>query len=243
MISNLRVLRFPTLFAVGFAVALSVACASGGLQTGPSGTGVACAVLDSSYGRSGFVDPLTFVGKATIDANQYRVRGVVRVETQPPNNVYLEFNSSLLFGNRIEDFFCSVVDDTLRIVDRERGRYFEGEVAEQFLRDQLSMDFSIQRTLSLILGGHPACENVDELNAKSGGSSLTGRTGGRPFMVKFLPDGRVDEVVWPVPDDPAIKDQVRVEYDWGEAGSAGLKRMTIHLEEREWRCKLSATTD
>ena len=248
MISNLRVLRSPVLFAVGFAVVLSVGCASSGLRTAVDGsssrTGDACAVLDSSYGHSGFSDPLTFVGKVTIDANQYRVRGVVRFETQPPNNVYLEFNSSMLFGNRIEAFFCSVVDDTLRIVDRERGRYFEGEVAEQFLREQLSMDFSIQRTLALILGGHPPCGQVDELNVKprSGGDALTGRADGRPFRVEFLPDGRVDEVLWPVPDDPTVKDRVRVEYEWGDAGSAGLKRMTIHLEEREWRCKLIATT-
>ncbi|MCK5406563.1 MAG: hypothetical protein KAJ37_03875, partial [Candidatus Krumholzibacteria bacterium] len=108
-------------------------------------------------------------------------------------------------------------------------------------REQLSMDFSIQRTLALVLGGHPPCGRVDELDVKSrsGGDALTGRTDGRPFRVEFLPDGRVEEVLWPVPDDSAVKDRVRVAYQWG----AGLKRMTIYLEEREWRCKLIATTN
>lgn len=244
MISDTPFLRFPAVFAVGLAAALSLGCASSGLRSGAHG-GDLCAAFDSSFGHSGFADPMTFVGKAMIDANQYRVRGVVRFETQPPDNFFLEFSSSMLFGNRIENFFCSVVDDTLRIVDRERGHLFEGAAAEQFLRDQLSMDFSIQQTLALVLGGRPRCGEVDELSVKArpAGGVISGQTDGRPFRVTFLPDGRVDEVLWPVPGDTAIKDRVRAEYEWGRGGSSGLKRMTIYLEEREWRCKLVATTE
>jgi len=236
-------LRFRALL-VGLAAALSLGCVSSGRRNAP-GIVDPCVVLDSSYGGSGFSSPLAFVGKATIDANQYRVRGVVRLETQPPNNVFLEFSSSMLFGNRIEDFFCSVVDDTLRIVDRERGNYFEGAVAEQFLREQLSMDFAIQQTLAFVLGGHPRCARVDELvlDSRPKGGVLSGRTDGRPFRVEFSEDGRVAEVAWPVPADPVVKDRLRVEYEWAGDGPSGLKRMTIYLEEREWRCKLVATTN
>jgi hypothetical protein len=107
------------------------------------------------------------------------------------------------------------------------------------------MDFAIQQTLALVLGGHPHCGEVDELNVKSrpAGDVISGQANGRPFRVAFLPDGRVDEALWPVPDDTAIEDRVRAEYEWGRGGSSGLKRMTIYLEEREWRCKLVATND
>lgn len=180
-----------------------------------------------------------------VDANQYRVRGVFRLETQPPGSVFIEFSSSMLFGSRIEDFFCSIVDDTLRVVDRERGQLFEGQGAESFLREQLLMDFAIRQTLRLALGGYPDCEEISELevSTKSDGRVITGRTEGQSFKVEFATDKRLERVLWPIPDDLDIRDRLRVDYEWADSPGLGLKRMTILLEEREWRCKLVVTTN
>jgi len=241
MFSKTTLLRSS--LTVGLALGLCVGCASGGLRTATNGADD-CALLDSSFTLSGFTKPLVFAGKATIDANQYRVRGVVRLETEPPGSVYIEFSSSMLFGSRIEDFFCSIVDDTLRIIDRERGQFFEGESAERFLREQLLMDFAIRQTLKLALGGYPDCTEISELeiNARSDGRVITGRTEGQSFRVEFAPDERLERILWPIPDDPDIRDRLRVDYEWADGPGAVLKRMTIFLEKREWRCKLIAVT-
>ncbi len=113
---NTTFLRWARL-VVGAAAALSFGC-SAGLRTVTDRDDL-CAVLDSVYARTGLETPINFTGKATVDADQYRVRGVFRLETNRSGDIFFEFTSSMLFGNRIEDFFCSIVADTLRIVDRE----------------------------------------------------------------------------------------------------------------------------
>jgi hypothetical protein len=203
--------------------------------------------MDSCSQRSGFGEPVVFVGKATVDANQYHVRGVVRVETTAAGDVFLEFSSSFLLGSRVEDFFCSVLGDTLRIVDRERGRVLEGAAAEQFLREELAMDFSVREALGLALGGRPDCSRIDgvEVRSSSAGRVVSGRAWEKPFRIEFAPDHRVGRAVWPVPGDSELEDRLRIDYEWasGPDGAPLLTRLVIHMEEREWRCKIVSTTD
>lgn len=207
---------------------------------------MSCAVLDSCYRHSGFDEPLTFVGKVTVDANQYQVRGVVRCETNAAGDIFIEFSSTFLLGSRVEDFFCSVTGDTLRIVDRERGRLLEGPKAEAFLRDELAMDFAVREALRLALGSRPDCDHIDAVEVKNSatGQAVSGRAWLRPFRLDFSSDRRVARAVWPVPGDADLKDELRVDYEWkrGDDGASRLSRLTIHLEEREWRCKLVSTT-
>ncbi len=181
-----------------------------------------------------------------MDANQYHVRGILRFETTASGDVFLEFTSSFLLGSRLEDFFCSLLGDTLRIVDRERGRMLEGLAAEEFLRDELSMDFGVRQALLLALGGRPRCEDIDhvEVRGDSGGRVVSGRVGDESFRTEFDSEHRVGQVDWPVPGDRTLKDRLRVDYEWkvSDGGRAELKRMVIRLEEREWRCKLVSTT-
>jgi hypothetical protein len=205
-----------------------------------------CNVLDSVYAHSGLERPISLTGKATVDANQYHVRGVVRLETKTSGDIFFEFASSMLFGSRVEDFFCSIVEDTLRIVDRERGQIFVGQAAEEFLVESLAMDFGVRESLALVLGGHPRCGEIDELkiDSRPGGAVVSGRTLGEPFRVEFSEDGSLNQVQWPIPDDPNMGDRLRVEYDWEPTsdGPMGLRQMIIYLEGREWRCKLVSTT-
>jgi hypothetical protein len=138
------------------------------------------------------------------------------------------------------------VNDTLRIVDRERGQIFEGSAAEQFLSEQLAMDFGVGTALALGLGGRRGCDDIDEviLRSGSGVDVVAGRVRGEGFRVEFLPDGGpIRKVLWPVPDDPSMGDRLKVEYDWRPTseGPMALRQIIIHLEEREWRCKLVST--
>ncbi len=66
-----------------------------------------------------------------------------------------EFTSTILFGQEREDFVFSLSSDTLRIVDRERGAYYEGDDAVWFLAESLEADFDVPQALSLAFGGQP----------------------------------------------------------------------------------------
>lgn len=122
----------------------------------------------------------------------------------------------------------------------------EGSAAEEFLRDELSMDFGVRQALVLALGGRPHCEAIDhvEVREASGGRVVSGRVGDQAFRAEFDSERRVGQVDWPVPGDRTLKDRLRVDYEWkvSAGGRPVLKRMVIRLEEREWRCKLVSTT-
>jgi hypothetical protein len=236
--------RLPVLVTVG----VLVAAFAGGCGTFHSvGQGPRlCAVMDSLYEDCGFGDSLMFVGKATVDANQYQVRGVVRLETDSAGNVYFEFRNSLLFGSRVEDFFVSLVDDTLRIMDRERGRLFVGRDAEQVLAEDLGMEFDVRQALDLVLGGHAACAEISDLEINpDGGGEIRGHVEGSGFRVDFEPSGRIERAEWPVPGDASMDDRLLVDYEWKYNSHKVLRldRVVIHLQEREWRCKLASTSD
>jgi hypothetical protein len=234
-----QILRRMRAVAAASVVVVVCGCA-GGLQQAASPA--VCAGLDSLYEHSGFESPLTITGKATIDANQYRIRGIIRAEMKPSGDIFFEFNSSIFFGSQIEDFFFSLVGDTMRIVDRERGQYYEGASAAQFLREALAMDFDAPRALRLALGGRPACDELRDVRMRgesSGAVKFDGRVGGDGFDVVFgAHDRRLERVRWPLPEDRERGDRLRAEYRWS---SGGLGEVTMQMEKREWRCKISAT--
>jgi hypothetical protein len=222
--------------------ALSLGCGSRTVRKGVEPA--ACAVLDSLYRTSGFEKPLIIQGKATIDANQHRIRGKIRVDADSPRRIIFEFTSSILFGSRREDFVFSLVADTLRIIDRERGAYYEGTEAEDVLRESLEADFPVASVLALALGGHPPCGDFDALSYKlgSGGEVIfTGRHLGCPLRVVFAAGSRrLERISWPVlsPDDDT--DQLEVEYDWQPQadGKLVLREVVMGLETKQWRCKI-----
>jgi hypothetical protein len=207
----------------------------------------ACAVFDSLYLASGFESPMSVSGKATIDANQNRIRGKIHVDVEPPHQIVFEFTSSILFGSKREDFVFSLVQDTLRIIDRERGAYYEGEEAEDVLRESLEADFPMASVLDLALGGHPGCDELDELNYKLGSDGkvvFSGKQSGRPFRVAFAAGSRkLEEISWPVFSKDGSSDQLEVEYQWesGGDGNGGLREVVMSLESKQWRCKIRSS--
>ena len=242
-----RAPRARFLFFSAFIFFLSVnGCALVG-RGGPQGE-PPCALLDSMYQHSGFEIPLLVNGKATFDAEQHRVRGKILLDIRPGSDLILEFSSSQLFGSQREDFLFSFLADTLRVLDRERGSYYEGDEADQFLAETLRMGFSLREEMKTVLGVHPGCDRLDDLRVKqrSGGDTVfDGELSGSRFRVVFSGDrGRLKEIVWPVRTLRGSVDQMTVTYDWEPDSHGGhrLEGLTLWLEDREWRCRITDTT-
>lgn len=226
-------------------VIYSLGCGSTARHTGVEPE--TCTVLDSLYRESGFEKPLAIQGKATIDADQNQIRGKIRVDADSPRRITFEFTSSVLFGSRREDFVFSLAGDTLRIIDRERGAYYEGAEAEEVLRESLDADFAVAAVIALALGAHPPCADLDELSYRlgSGGEvAFTGKLAGHQVRVVFAAGSRrLEKVSWPIFSARGEADQLDVEYDWERRSDAGavLRGVVMRLETRRWRCKIRAS--
>ena len=132
-----------------------------------------------------------------------------------------------------------MVGDTIRIIDRERGFYYEGGEAEYFLRETFSLDFDVAPLIRLALGAHPDCSLLSDLyvsRAGAGSASVTGKLNGEDFRVQFEgPRGRVENASWPV-DRRGRPDRLNVRYTWG---ADALDRVEMEVEGREWRCRIA----
>jgi len=205
-----------------------------------------CAVLDSLLGSSGLGAPVSIAGHATVDANQFRMRGKILLEARGPSDIVFEFTSTLLFGQNREDFVFSLSSDTLRIVDRERGAFFEGEDAVRFLAESLEADFDVPQTLELAFGSHPPCGELSEIRydvESSGEVVCRGTRFDKPFRAVFGREhGRLEEVDWPVRSVRYGGDRLHVDYEWRTGGGGQtLSGVVLWLEGREWRCKIRSS--
>jgi hypothetical protein len=188
---------------------------------------------------------MSISGHATVDANQYKVRGKVIIEGFGAGEAVIEFTSTVLFGHAREDVVFSSLADTLRILDRERGAYYEGSDAERFVAESIGTDLDVRRLLRLALGGRPACEELSDMRLETGPRGTivwTGRHMGQRFRIAFGADRRIQEVDWPVRSETHGPDRLRASYEWEPAGSAegGLRGLVVSLEKRQWRCKVKS---
>ena len=225
------------------AVGLAVSCAA--TRPRPSEAS-GCAVLDSLLASSGLGAPIAIAGHATVDANQFRMRGKILLEARGARDIAFEFTSAVLFGQGREDFVFSLAGDTLRIVDRERGSFYEGDEAARFLSESLEADFDVPQALSLAFGGRPPCNELSEFRCgarESGEVVCEGDCLGEPFRTVFGANGgRLAEVEWPVRSDRYGGDRLRVRYEWTAArGAVTLSGVVLSLEARGWRCKIRAS--
>lgn len=207
-----------------------------------------CVLMDSLFARSGFGEEVILSGSATIDADQRRFRGRMAIKARPSGDIVAEFSGGVLFGAQREDFVFSLASDTLRILDRERGHYYEGDDASAYLRESLGLAFDVAGTVALALGGRPPCDALAGIEVRGGGSgeaSVRGRHLGEPFQAVFGgAGGRLREVEWPVRFDGGERDRLRVRYDWaGGPANGPLREVVLGFEERPWRCRIISTTD
>jgi hypothetical protein len=181
---------------------------------------------------SGLRDPILSRGKVTIDANQYRVRGRYILTIDEDLNVTFEFNSSTLAGSHVEDVVVSMYQDTLRVLDRERGSYYEGKDVEQRVQESSDIAVIAAEVVRRIAGQIPPCSDLSDIDL--GDERVRGRSSGYPFEISFR-DGLVSSARWasPFPDE---NEHLELSYRWEDQKLDGL---TIFMPGQRWRVKLS----
>jgi hypothetical protein len=225
-----------------------LACAGTGEHRGDfdAAGGGECRVVDSILAGSGWREPVDMTGAVTFDVKQYRVKGRFRLTAPGDGDLVFEFTGTMAMGGHHEDVVVSLYRDTLRVLDRERGRYYEGAGANALVSEGLDLGLDAAELLRRITGRSPPCARLSSLSvSRRGGSGtrLDGRIDGKRFRMEFE-DGRVTEATWPIIVAGREEDRLRVNYDWtvGSSGSnrAYLKELVAFLEGRRWRVKLNA---
>jgi hypothetical protein len=198
----------------------------------------ACAVLDSALSTGGLRGGLVMRGKTTIDVNQYRVRGRFTLTLTPAGDLTFEMTSTSLLGGHREDAVLSFYADTLRVLDRERGRYYEGAEVDALVADGTDTRLDLAGLLRLVTGRTPACDRLAEVRRPHGkDGTLDGSLEGRHFALEFEPAG-LSEARWPLPlEDRGRDDTLEASYTWRDGR---LRRFVVFVPERRWRIKLAA---
>lgn len=208
--------------------ATAPACGPRAAASGPA----PCAVVDSTLAARGLPRPFSMKGRATFDVEQYRVRGRFTLTLDASGNAVLEFSGATLMGGHREDVAVSLSGDTLRILDRERGRYDEASDAEALVAGGAGRagdwTLAMRRSLTLTAG----CPVVS-LTPRDDG--LDGEAADGPFRLRWQ-GGRMVRATWP---DPApgetFDDRLEATYQW--SGNR-LSRIELRMPTRGWRIRL-----
>jgi hypothetical protein len=127
----------------------------------------------------------------------------------------------------------SLSSDTLRVLDRERGHYYEGDdvtgLVESGTHARGNWTLGLRRVLA---GGCPGIESVAR-----GENGLTGSGADGPFSLR-LEAGRLSAATWPNPaPEETFRDRLEVRYRWKEGK---LELVEALLPTRGWRIRLEA---
>jgi len=172
-------------------------------------------------------------GHATLDAESYRVRGRFELRLSPGGDSVFEFSGTTLLGGHREDLVVSLIGDTLRVLDRERGRYYEGEAAEQLVDTGSGGRGLWTRGLQRVLGA--GCPGVERVATAEDGLSGAGVDG--PFRLR-ADAGRLVAATWPNPaPSETFGDRLDVRYRWR---NGELRELEARLPTRRWRVRLEA---
>ncbi len=226
-------------------VLLQVGCASPAGRKAIPGRET-CAVLDSLYRSSGFEKVIIMAGRATFDVEQYRVRGQFNLLAQANGDMGFEFSSGSLLGGQREDISISIVEGVIRVLDRERMKFYEREEVDVMLQDALDLDISAQEIVAIVLGALPPCNNLKNKKihtSNSGEVVFSGRLADRQVRVVFDPEERrLRSLHWPVYFSTGEVDRLEASYLWAPSGSEnqGLEEIVLLIEDRRWRIKLAA---
>jgi hypothetical protein len=219
-------------------ILISTACAHFGRRGGmlPPGD-EPCAVLDSALASSGLRDRLDLKGKVTIDVNQYRVRGRFNLLLTREGDMVFEMNSTTLLGGHREDAVLSLHADTVRVLDRERGRLYQGEEVDALVEEGTDAAIDLRELLRRVLARPVGCARVSGLrrSGRSGGD-FDGRLGGGDFELRFE-RGRLCGAKWPLPlSGGAPGERFDCTYSWV---GGRLDAFVVHVRDSGWRIKLT----
>ncbi len=217
---------------LAIAATLATACGPRHITSGSLHGEAACARADS-FLASAFPRPIHMTGHATFDVDSYRVRGRFTLELEPSGDAVLEFSGATLLGGHREDAVVSLSGDTLRVLDRERGRYYEGEEVTRLVASGTGKEGEWTLALRRVLAS--GCPGVETVGNGESGLSGTGPDG--PFALK-VEDGRLAQATWPNPaPEETFRDRLEVRYEWKEGR---LELLEALLPTRGWRVRLEA---
>ena len=203
-----------------------------------------CRSMDSIFALSGWRQPMELSGRVKLDVKQYRVQGRFRAAFAGNGDFTFEFSGNMVMGGHHEDVVVSFQGGKLYVLDRERGRLYEGEEADELIREGLGTDWRMVELIRRITAWPPPCDRVSgaEIERRGdGGARVKGRVAGESFRAEFA-GRRIEEASWPVAAGEPSEDRLNLEYRWrldaGERGS--LEELVAFLEGRRWRMILQA---
>ena len=218
--------------AVGLAALVFSSCGPWGFRGESLPVDAGCERVADEL-RGTFAEGIESSGRATIDVNQYRVRGQYRLTIHANGNVTLEFFGTTALGGHREDIVLSLHDGTVHLLDRERGGYYHGTAVDSVAEAGAEMRVDVAAVMSLLAGTPPECARMSDVNA--GPDEIRGRLDARSFRLVSR-GGRLVEARWPAPVSRERMSLV-VEYEWEDGG---LSRLTVSVPEMRWRVRLSA---
>jgi hypothetical protein len=212
---------------------------------------LSCTKFDSLYSHALYETPFRLLGKAKFDLSQHQLRGRFDLAVSGEGTTAFDFVSSSLFGAHREEVTLYLTTGTLRIIDRERDLFYEGEDADAYIMEILETDRSILDILSLILRNESACGRFDSMSLEPGKSMdkslhIYGMESGEPVRFTISrPAGKVVEITWPVQMMDGSREILQITFDWRRTGDGGndeeLREITLYLEKRSWRLKLTVS--
>jgi hypothetical protein len=202
----------------------------------------ACRSLDSVFALSGWREPMESTGRVKLDVKQYRVQGRFRARFVGDGDFTFEFTGTMALGGHHEDVVVSFQRGTLYVLDRERGRLYEGDETDQLIREGLGMAWKMGDLVRWITAWPPACNRLSGVAVASrgdGGATARGRVDGHSFQAEFTRD-RLEEASWPLMDGDRSDDRLSLRYWWRSdaGGRAVLDELVAYVEGRRWRMVL-----
>ncbi len=203
-----------------------------------------CRTLDSLYESSGFEKTVSMSGKITFDVEQYRIRGQFTLTANPSGGMGFDFSTSALFGNQHEDISMSTAGGVVRVLDRERGRYYEGEEVDELLKEMVGLDLDVGEIVSLVLGAMPPCGDLQEKRislSRNGDVVFASRSLDEGVRIVFGGERRtIRKIEWPISFADGKITPLLADYDWenDDGGNRLLKRLVLSVSEKGWRIKL-----
>jgi hypothetical protein len=208
----------------------------------PSDGDSGCRIVDSSLTRSGWRDGLEMSGKVTFDVKQYRIKGRFRMEAQSNGDLVFEFTGTMAMGGHHEDAVLSYYGGELRILDRERGRFYEGPEVDQLVQDGLGEGWDVAGLIRMVTARPPDCLLLSDISrtTSASGSRVNGRLDGDRFRLDFSDSG-LTRASWPLIPEKGGEDRLEITYEWKKTAGADNSRLVgvvLYLEGRRWRIKL-----
>jgi hypothetical protein len=203
-----------------------------------------CKTLDSLYASSGFESHVSMTGKITFDVEQYRIRGQFTLVAAPDGDMGLDFSNSTLFGSQHEDISVSLAGGVIRVLDRERGAYYEGGDVDEALKEMIGLDPDVGEIVALALGAVPPCANLPggKIHLAGDGEIVyASRSSGEKIRIAF-DEGtrRIRYLEYPLSLSGGKIARLLVDYAWEQSdkGTYSLKKLILSVPSKGWRIKL-----